>query len=290
MSINCETSTSEYAIIVEDLKKFYGNARGLIGGFSCRIKKGENTVLLGNNGAGKTTLMNIITNIKFPDDGAVYINNVNSRIPESRSHLRYLPEDVSLPSKCNILDIIREYQALNGRIELFDVEALSEEFNCHDRLEQKFSSMSKGQKRLMFLALILSGKPDIVMLDEPMEGLDPMNIHKVRKRIKELCKSGTTVLQSTHRVHEAEQHGGNYMIIHNGEFVAEGKLSSIEEYCKISYADSTAAGFQPKDIILTYEDIVIVRKTSILETSLLKDMQSASSLVTLEDIYLCSVK
>lgn len=290
MSSNSATDkVYQYALEFKMLSKAYKKTMGLGPGFSCGVKKAQNTVLLGGNGAGKTTLLSIITNTRFADDGAVLINGVCSRDPYSRSRLRYLPEDIVLPPKCNLLDIVREYRENKCSIDVSEVKILAKEFGCVERIKQKFGSMSKGQKRLLLLSLILSGKPEIVILDEPMEGLDPINIHKVRMRIKEMCSSGTTVFQSTHRIHEAEQHGGNYIIIDSGTFVIEGEMSVLREYCKISLEDSELAGILAKDVKFANEEFVIVSRNELQDICTESGSLPPSVGVTLEDVFLCSV-
>ena len=276
----------KYALKVENLKKYYGETRGLREGFSCVINRGENTVLLGSNGAGKSTLMNLSMNLITPDSGAILINGVESRKPESRRHVRYLPESVILPVHCNTADMTREYGRYREDISFSAVAEMFEYFGCEDLLEQNYKGKSKGQKQLMLLALILSGNPEFLILDEPLEGLDPINIAMVRDRIKTLCNSGTTVLQSTHRVHEAEMHGGNYLIIHDGRNVISGKVESLADYLKLPVEAQHRLNIPEDNISFHLNSFVIIKKQILSDCNV--DVSTASA-VTMEDFYIASV-
>lgn len=275
-----------FALKTENLKKYYGRTRGLREGFSCDIRKGENTILLGSNGAGKSTLMNIAMNLISADSGTVLINGVDYRKPESRMSVRYLPESVILPEYCNTADMTEEYGRYREDIDFSDVAEMFDYFGCEDLLNQYYKGKSKGEKQLMLLSLMLSGKPEFLILDEPLEGLDPINIRKVRKRIKTLCESGTTVLQSTHRVHEVEMHRGNFLIIHDGRNIATGEFESLSIYRKLSRKIQQELNIPESKVSFSFDSFVIIEKQTLNSFSI---DYSTTSAVTMEDFYFATV-
>ena len=277
---------SESIVSVQNLGKKYGSIQGLAPGFCCEIERGVNTVLLGSNGAGKSTLMSIMVGLRKQDTGEVFIDGVSSLNPSSRERLRYLPEDVEMPKGCNLLDLVREYNKNGAMIDTDAVKELAGQFRCSDRIERKMKSLSKGQRRLLLLSLILSGNPKTVILDEPMEALDPTNIHLVRNRINQMCKSGTTVLQSTHRIHEAQRQGGNYLIIHDGVNKASGTMNNMKNTVKLPLEVADSLGIPAEHRFLSSPEHCIVNREGLSGDT----AQKHATDVTLEDIFLVAVE
>ncbi|PIE53683.1 hypothetical protein CSA37_00520 [Candidatus Fermentibacteria bacterium] len=276
-------------IVVNKIKKSYKNINAIRQNFSCEIYSGVNTVLIGKNGAGKTTLMNLITGNIFLDQGEITINGICCSKPESRRGLRYLPDNMQVPEKCTAADLFIEFQRYSSEFSMADFRATAEEFDCLHLIDHPFSKKSKGQKRLLMLSIVLSGSPSVVILDEPMEGLDPMNVRKVRRRITGLCREGCTVLHSSHRIHEAERHAERYLIIHDGEFRGEGVMADLELYRRIPEERVKHLGMNQVRKVSSIDDYCLVKAES-SESISSWNMKNISSPATLEDVYIASLE
>lgn len=272
--------------MVDCVSKSYGPSRGLAEGFSCTIRKSESTVLLGSNGAGKTTLLSLIANLRRPDSGRITIDGIDASMPESRRGMRFLPEQVSLPRRATTEDLLNEYKANGADIRFDQVAEMTAYFECDSLYGKEFGKLSKGQRQILLLSAILSGRPKLVILDEPMEGLDPLNIRRVRQRIRHLTEAGTTVLHSTHRVHEAEKHGGLYMIIHKGRLVENGSMASIASYTKLSQSEAERFGIAEDQVHGIVAGKLIVSISAVLASCTGTRSDLNLSTLTLEDIYI----
>ncbi|GEM_PF-2083344 len=279
---------SEDGIIVDNVWKNYGDVCALAKGFSCNIRRAENTVLLGSNGAGKTTLLDLITNNIFPDSGTIKINGIDCRIPEARKGLRYLPDKSRIPHLCTATDMYTEYSLYIDDHSLIDFKKMADEFECLHLVNHYFNKKSKGQQQLLMLSIVLSGQPSTVILDEPMDGLDPMNVRKVRKRLNSLKREGCTILQSSHRIHEAERQGGRYLIIHDGRICSEGDMADIQKLRKIpkKYVESMNLTV---NIICEIDEYVLIKKEYLVEVGNFS-FEEIVLPATLEDVYIASLE
>ena len=198
---------------------------------SFQIKRGEVYGFLGQNGAGKSTTMRMLLGLIFPDDGRIFING--TEFNNSRRHLlSNIGAIIERPDMYGYLsgwDNLKMMAALSNKQvkqerirELFDLVGLS------GREKDKVSSYSQGMKQRMGIAIAMVHDPDLLILDEPTNGLDPQGISDMRALILSLSRDhGKTVLISSHLLYEIEQVATSMLIIHKGKKVSDGKVSEL---------------------------------------------------------------
>ncbi len=195
------------------------------------VKPGQIVGLLGPNGAGKTTTLRMILDILKPDEGSItfqdkYINR------EIRNKIGYLPEERGLYQKYRVLDVLIYFgrlKGLNSRKSHVESVRLLDSFQMIDQLEEPIGHLSKGmQQKLQFLVSLIHD-PDVLIMDEPFWGLDPINQDLVKQKILSLRDSGKTVLVSTHLLTDAEAMCDYFVLIHHGKVVLKGTLEQIRK-------------------------------------------------------------
>jgi len=225
-------------IQIKNVTKKYGTFYGLKD-FSTTIEEGKITGLLGPNGAGKSTFLRMLTQIYEPTSGQILIGR-EELSSEHRSLFGYLPEDKGLYQDVNLLDQLIYFGKIKGMSgEDAKKEALNwlEKFELTSHLKSKVNKLSKGmQQKVQFMASIIHS-PKIVVLDEPLSGLDPVNGKVIDEYIKESKELGRTVIFSTHRMEQAEGIADNILIINKGKKVLDGETAKIkQEYFDNSYS------------------------------------------------------
>lgn len=217
---------------VDNLVKRYGK-REALKGVSFHVNAGQIVGLLGENGAGKTTIMNIITGYLASDDGDVEINGLNilDKPIEAKQMLGYLPEKPPLYEKMSVSEYLEFVGELRGLEHLAIVREISELLKKLDMEKYRHTlicQLSKGYKQRVGFAQALMGKPPLVILDEPMVGLDPNQIVEMRELIRSMA-GGQTVILSSHILSEIETICDKIIIIDEGRVVAEDTVKKLEE-------------------------------------------------------------
>jgi len=199
---------------------------------SLEIEQGKIFGLLGPNGAGKTTLIRIITQITAPDSGEVLFNGkrLNS---EHIAHIGYLPEERGLYKKMEIGEQVLYLARLKG---LSTAEATKRIKYWFEKLEmgswwnKKVEDLSKGmQQKVQFVTTVLHN-PELVILDEPFSGFDPVNAEIIKNEILELNKQGSTFIFSTHRMESVEELCDNIALIHKAKKILDGAVDDIKDH------------------------------------------------------------
>ena len=210
---------------------------------SFEVRQGTIFGLLGPNGAGKTTSIRMIVDIFAPDEGDVLVMNQHVS-PDLQPHIGYLPEERGLYKKMKISDQLIFFANLKG---LSSVEASKRVNQWLDRLElsewknKKPSDLSKGmQQKVQFIASIIHD-PDVMILDEPFSGLDPVSVNLMKNVILDMKQKGKTIIFSTHQMEQVEQMCDDICLINHGTQVLTGSLKAV----KRRYGKNT--------IILDYE-------------------------------------
>ncbi len=209
-------------IRVEGLTKDYGPRRA-ISELTFNAEKGEILGFLGPNGAGKTTTMRILSGYMPPTFGKVEIAgfDVVEQSLEVRRRVGYMPETVPLYSDMTIFDYLKFMADLRHLEEAEErVDEVIELVHMEDRAEGYIGNLSKGMRQRIGLAQALLHEPDVLILDEPTIGLDPVQIIEVRNLIREIGRE-RTVLLSTHILSEAQQLCNRVLIINKGKIVVE---------------------------------------------------------------------
>lgn len=217
-------------IQVENLVKHYGDVRA-VDGVSFTVGRGEVFGLLGPNGAGKTTTIRTMMDIIKPDSGSIQL--MGQPVTEaSKSRIGYLPEERGLYKNFRLLECLTYMGALKGLSRAEAKEralALLDRVGLSDYAGRKTKELSKGMtQKAQFLAAIVHD-PDLLILDEPFQGLDPVNTELLRSILLGEQARGKTVILSTHNMNQVEEMCTRILLIHHGRAVLYGPLSEIQE-------------------------------------------------------------
>jgi ABC-2 type transport system ATP-binding protein len=183
---------------------------------------------IGPNGSGKTTTLRMIMNILYPDRGSIKVFGEEIHGACS-SRIGYLPEERGLYKNMKVRDVLQFYGRLkSGRNVSAEVDQWLDRLDLSDRANSKVETLSKGMsQKVQFIATVVS-YPDLVILDEPFTGLDPVNVDVIRDAVLDLRGKGTTVIFSTHDMNVAEKMCDNIFMIFRGRKVLDGSLASIK--------------------------------------------------------------
>ncbi len=217
-------------IIVESLVKNFGSFPALRN-VSFEIKKGEIVGFLGQNGAGKTTLMRILTSYLLPSSGKVTVGgyDVVRNSLALRQKIGYLPETPPLYLDMTTRDYLRfaaQLKNIPAARERLQIDKVLEECDLKDVANKTIGILSKGFKQRIGIAQAIINDPEVLILDEPTNGLDPIQILQVRKLIKNLEHKQTVIL-STHILSEIQQIAQRVLIIKAGSVVADDLLPNL---------------------------------------------------------------
>lgn len=213
-------------IIIKDLTKKYGEQLAL-NKVSFSINQGEVVGLLGPNGAGKSTLMKSITNAIISDDGEILVNNssVNLNPVETKRQIGFLQENNPLYVEMYVKEYLHFVANIRGE-KTERVEEVIKQVGLDPEKHKKIHQLSKGYKQRVGLAQAILSKPQILILDEPTNGLDPNQIIEIRELIREIAKE-TTIILSTHIMQEVEALCSRVILLNRGEVIAD---QPIEEF------------------------------------------------------------
>jgi ABC-2 type transport system ATP-binding protein len=213
---------------VLDVVKHYGRVKA-VDGVSFEVAAGRITGLLGRNGAGKTTTLRMITGILHPDRGRVEL--FGAGVAEARNRLGYLPEERGLYRKMRVLDHLLFFAEIKGRSPAVmrpSAERWLKRFELWEKRDAKVEDLSKGNQQKVQLAGALLFDPELVVLDEPGSGLDPVNVVLLRRLLQELAAEGRAILLSTHQMGEAEKLCDEIVLVHDGRVVKAGPLAEVK--------------------------------------------------------------
>jgi len=212
-------------IKVENLSKFYGDVKA-VKSINFELNDGEIVGFLGANGAGKSTTLKVMTGYLTPTTGNVYVNDldIQSNTLEIQKQIGYLPELNPLYSEMRVYDLLEftgNIRNITGKAFKNSLARVIEQCGLKGVIHRMVSECSKGYKQRIGLACAMIHDPKILILDEPVTGLDPNQIVEIRKLIKDL---GTEklVLMSSHILQEIQATVNRIIIIHKGEIVADG--------------------------------------------------------------------
>lgn len=220
------------AIRIENLSKTYRNGKNSVRALeevSLEIGPGKIFGFLGPNGAGKTTTIRLLVGLIHPTKGAVHIFGQDvHRSPEVLRRVGALVEDATFYSFMTGWDNLEVLALTTGSPDRKWIEHLVEQVGMSDHVSRKVSSYSTGMKQRLGIAAALIGDPDLVILDEPTNGLDPKGRQEMRSFIQELAgQSGRTIFLSSHLLHEVEQICDRVAIINRGRILREGSVSEL---------------------------------------------------------------
>ncbi len=215
---------------VSHISKSYGDHKA-VDNISFSLEKGSVYGILGPNGAGKTTTIRMVMNIIIPDSGD--INLFGQKLSEDlKNRIGYLPEERGLYPKMKVIDMLvflgelhlmKNSEALNKAISWLGRLGLKEHAN------KKVEELSKGMQQKVQIIGSLLHDPDLIILDEPFSGLDPVNTNLIKDIILEMKASGKAIMLSTHMMEAAEKLCDQIMMINHGHIVLEGALQPVLE-------------------------------------------------------------
>ena len=216
------------AIHMSSVRKTFGK-KVAVEGIDLEVPQGELVGFIGPNGAGKSTTIRMIMSILFPDAGTLSVLGKRSAV-ESKDRIGYLPEERGVYKKMKVgafLGYMGELKGLPGSEVHRRAGQWLERMQLGDVRRKKCEELSKGmQQKVQFIACVLH-EPDLIILDEPFSGLDPVNMRLLRDLIREQNQAGRTVLFSTHVMVQAEQLCDHIIMIHNGQKVLDDPLGTI---------------------------------------------------------------
>ena len=218
---------------VKNISKNYGELKA-VDNISFNIKKGEIFGLLGLNGAGKTTTFRMLIGLLEPDSGSISLNGkeINYDITD---RIGFLTEERSLLVKMTVLEQALYYGILKGMTKEKVIEKLDyllEKFNISEYKNKKIKELSKGnQQKIQFICAIIND-PDLLILDEPFSGLDPINVELFKKIIIELSEKGSMIIFSSHRMEHVELFCKKILVLVKGKPVLDGYLDNIKKEYK----------------------------------------------------------
>ncbi|UOY06800.1 ABC transporter ATP-binding protein [Muricauda sp. SCSIO 64092] len=218
---------------IKNLSKTYPNGVQALKNVSLSVGKGM-FGLLGQNGAGKSTLMRTIATLQDPDSGAIRFNEINVlKSPEAlRKTLGYLPQEFGVYPNVTAEELLTHIADMKGIVHKGErketVEALLQKVNLYDVRNKKLDGYSGGMKQRFGIAQALVGNPELIIVDEPTAGLDPMERNRFYNLLSELGENAVVIL-STHIVEDVSTLCSDMAIIGNGEVVLTGKPDEVQE-------------------------------------------------------------
>jgi len=261
-------------VVADHLSKWYGQVIGL-NDVSVTVPHGI-TGLLGPNGAGKSTFMKLITGQLKPSKGSIHVlGEPIWQNPALYFRIGFCPEQDSFYERMTGLEWVTALVRLNG---LTDAEASAtasralEMVELTDAANKKIGAYSKGMRQRVKMAQALAHDPELLILDEPLSGMDPIARRKTIRMIKEWGRAGRSVIVSSHILHEIESMTANILLINQGRILAEGNVHQIRDlidehphtvYIKADETRALAREFLTQDDVLSlkFEDNAVVVQT-----------------------------
>jgi ABC-2 type transport system ATP-binding protein len=216
---------------LQNLKKYFATQKA-VDDISMTLEQGKIFGLLGPNGAGKTTLIRMITGIFYPDAGNIILKGKPFNAENDVKYIGYMPEERGLYKKMKIGEQALYLAQLKG---LSKSEAMHKIQDWFKRLEmeswwnKKVEDLSKGMgQKLQFVITVLH-EPDLIILDEPFSGLDPINANLIKDEIYRLAQKGTTIIFSTHRMEQVEEICDHIALVNKGKKILDGTVQSVKQ-------------------------------------------------------------
>lgn len=215
-------------IELQNITKTFNNHKA-VDDLSLSVPKGSIYGFIGPNGSGKTTTIRMMMNIFYPDSGVIKLfgrEHSGTRL----DNVGYLPEERGLYKKMKVREILRFHGSLkNAKNINQEINYWLNKFDLADWANKKVETLSKGMsQKIQFIATIID-RPEIIILDEPFSGLDPVNTEVLKSAILELQSNGATIVFSTHDMGVAEKMCDYIFMIHKGKKVLDGTLMSIQD-------------------------------------------------------------
>jgi ABC-2 type transport system ATP-binding protein len=219
---------------LHNLKKYFATQKA-VDDISFNIGKGSIFGLLGPNGAGKTTLLRMITGIFYPDSGQILLNGKAFDPVKDVGSIGYMPEERGLYKKMKIGEqavYLAQMKGMGKHEATAKVKEWFVKFEMQTWWNKKVEDLSKGmQQKMQFVTTVLHS-PDLIILDEPFSGLDPVNANLIKDEIFNLAKGGSTIIFSTHRMEQVEEICDHIVLVNKGQKILDGTVKEVKNRYK----------------------------------------------------------
>jgi ABC-2 type transport system ATP-binding protein len=219
---------------VSNLRKYFATQKA-VDDISFTIQKGTIFGLLGPNGAGKTTLLRMITGIFYPDEGQILFNGRPFNPEADVAGIGYMPEERGLYKKMKIGEqamYLAQLKGLSREAAMTRIKDWFVRLQMESWWNKKVEDLSKGMsQKLQFVTTVLHN-PDLIILDEPFSGLDPVNANLIKDEIFRLAQSGATIVFSTHRMEQVEEICDHIILVNKGHKILDGSVKGIKQQFK----------------------------------------------------------
>jgi ABC-2 type transport system ATP-binding protein len=218
-----------FSIEVKNIIKAYGN-RAAVNNVSFDVNQGEIFGLIGPNGAGKTTTIRMMMDIIKPDSGEIKV--MGEKLNDgSKNKIGYLPEERGLYKKMSVMDTIIYFASLKGVDKVTARKRGEEMLKRADLLphqNKRIEELSRGMGQIIQVIITTIHEPDLIILDEPFSGLDPVNTQLLKDMIRELKNRGKTIIMSTHLMNDIEELCDRLLMINKGRAVLYGSVAEVK--------------------------------------------------------------
>ena len=215
------------AVVIDHVSKSFGT-HPAVQELSLEVPTGSVYGFIGPNGSGKTTTLRMIMRILHPDEGEIHVLG-ETKLGAANDRVGYLPEERGLYKTMRVRDLLRFYAELKGfRQSRSVIDEWLERFDLADWGDKKIQALSKGMaQKVQFISAVVAN-PELILLDEPFSGLDPVNAEVLREAVIDLRRQGATIIFSTHDMSVAEKLCDFIFMIYKGRKVLDGTLESIQ--------------------------------------------------------------
>lgn len=273
----------EPAIYIKDLNKTYADGTQALKGINLTIEQGDFFALLGANGAGKTTIIGILTSLVTKSQGNVKVFgfDLDTDINKVKEHIGVVPQEFNFSIFEKVIDIVVQqsgYFGVNRKEALKRAETVLKDLELWDKKDTRSMALSGGMKRRLMIARALMHKPKLLILDEPTAGVDVQLRRGMWDYLKELNKSGTTILLTTHYLEEVEELCRNVAMIKDGVIIKQdtvkNALKSVPEQTYVVDTSKISKDFKLEEFETTVIDDHTI-EVKIKESSSINEMVRA---------------
>ncbi|MFM1524879.1 MULTISPECIES: ABC transporter ATP-binding protein [Helcococcus] len=221
-------------ILVKNLKKDFGN-KVAVNDISFEVKDGEILGFLGPNGAGKTTTISMIVGLLEPTSGIIEVNGIDAinNSYESKKKIAFLPDNPEIYENMSgrkFVTFVANIYGMDKDSRDAKIEELAKKFGLQDDIDALISTYSHGMKQKIALISALVHDPEVLILDEPMVGLDPQSAFNLKELMRERCNRGKSVFFSSHVMEVVEKICDRIIIIKHGNIIAQGTIEQLKQH------------------------------------------------------------
>jgi len=237
-------------IELEHVTKRFGNVVA-VNDLSLQVKGGELFAFLGPNGAGKTTTIKMIAGLLRPDSGKIRVcgHEMKDEAVEAKSKIGYIPDQPYLYERLTgreFLEFVGKMYGLDLALVKERIETLGKAFEFKDYMDELCGNYSHGMRQRVVISSALLHDPEVIVVDEPMVGLDPKGARLIKSVFREKVREGVAVFMSTHTLAVAEETADRVGILHNGRLLTVGSVEEI-----LALGESPGAGLEEAFLLLT---------------------------------------